>query len=83
MCIRDSLNSSEKTLVNLVGMDEESVKILKSKGVHTFDEMVQLKIKELSKIFKNHKNNYPYETWPIQARLALRGEWELIEEYRD
>ena len=64
-------------------MDEDSIKILQLKGIHTFDEMVQMKIRELSDIFKSNDKNYPYETWPIQARLALRGEWDLIEEYKN
>jgi hypothetical protein len=77
------LNNSDKTLIDLVGLDENALKILQSKGIHTFNEMVQMKIRNLSEIFESEEKKYPYETWPIQSRLALRGEWELIEEYKD
>ncbi len=76
------LEEEEKTLIDLVGMDEKALKTLNSKGIHSFEELVQMKIKELAKIFGDHSEKYPYETWPIQSRLALRGEWELIEEYK-
>lgn len=77
------LEQEEKTLLDLVGMDEDSIEILQLKGIHTFDEMVQMKIRELGDIFNHRNKDYPYETWPIQARLALRGEWDLIEEYKN
>ena len=77
------LEAEYKKLIDLVGMDENAIEILKTKGIHSFEDMVQMKIKDLKKIFIESTINYPVETWPIQARLALRGEWELIEEYKD
>jgi uncharacterized protein YfbU (UPF0304 family) len=77
------LEAEDKKLIDLVGMDENAIEILKTKGIHSFEDMVQMKIKDLKKIFIESTINYPVETWPIQARLALRGEWELIEEYKD
>lgn len=77
------LESQEKTLIDLVGMDEHSLGILKSKGIHSFDDLVQMKIQELREIFQEEPKEYPFETWPIQSRLALRGEWDLIDEYKE
>ena len=76
------LQSADKSLIDLAGMDQESIKILAKNDIHSFDDLMNLKIKAIKKLFEDSSTAYPVETWPIQARLAMRGEWDLIEEYK-
>jgi len=69
------LQEKTRSLNDLAGMDKESIKILKKHGIHNFNDLVQQKIKHLASIFGENPKSYPFETWPIQARLAIRGEW--------
>ncbi len=78
-------NKSDKKLSDLYGITHEIEKILNSEGISTFSDLSNTKIAALREILavhdKNQKGIDPLN-WPIQARIAEKGQWKILEEYK-
>lgn len=80
----DLEDEKEKNLMDLIGINSQIYALLLHHNISTFENLADVSIKELKTIIKssslNHKEHH-YSSWPTQARLAIDGEWELINEY--
>ena len=79
------LKDEPKGLSDLADIDKKVLKVFKKNEIYTFEDLIQTKISRLKFLLEGENLNtkkYPYQSWPIQARLAQKGEWDLIEEYK-
>jgi predicted flap endonuclease-1-like 5' DNA nuclease len=81
------LNGVKKTkdLTYLYGIDEKVQALLNENEIKTFADLSNTKIGELRAILALAGGNYELIdplNWPIQARLAEKGKWEILEEYK-
>ncbi|WP_284283551.1 hypothetical protein [Portibacter lacus] len=75
----------EKDLTYLYGINKKIQKILNQHDIVTFSDLSNTKIKNLKAILahagKKYKNIDPLN-WPIQARIAEKGQWDILDEYK-
>ena len=79
----DSL--SNKTIMDLPGIDTNIYALLIHQGISDFETLSETEIKSLKKWIKKaglSPKDYPFEFWPIQAKLAHEGKWNIIDEFR-
>jgi len=79
------LEKTDYSLRDLVGINHKIEAALKKHGILSFKDLTKKPISELKEILEQESlstKNKRYESWPIQARLALNGEWDLIKEYK-
>ena len=75
----------QKTLMDLVDINDKVFAVLLNAGIETFQDLTEAKIADLRLLLEisgMKPKKYQYGTWPIQARLAQKGEWDLINEYK-
>lgn len=90
------ISSKMKTLSNDVllsdnlkmieGIGPKIEQLLKANGLRTFSELSKASVDTISDILKNAGTRYQMHdpsTWPRQADLAERGEWEKLKEWQD
>lgn len=68
------------------GIGPKIEQLLKANGLRTFSELSQASVDTISDILKNAGTRYQMHdpsTWPRQADLAERGEWEKLKEWQD
>lgn len=71
-------------LTKISGIDNRIQRDLKEANITSFAELRDIKTKDLVAL----KNNQPYiekeiETWPHQASLAAKGEWNKLTDYQN
>lgn len=74
-----------KDLSFLHGITEEISEILKENGITSFKDLSNTKIAELRGILALAGEKYEKIdplNWPIQARIADKGQWEILDEYK-
>lgn len=73
-------------LTRIEGIGPKISGILQAAGIHTFAQLAQTEVSRLKQILAEsnlkHRLAKP-DTWPQQAGLAARGEWEALEELQD
>jgi predicted flap endonuclease-1-like 5' DNA nuclease len=68
------------------GIGPKIEKLLKKAGIGTWEDLAKAKKKALQKVLSDAGDAYRIHdpaTWPDQAKLALKGEWEKLKEYQD
>lgn len=81
----DNFIPEEKNLMDLVDLDAKVYAVLLSSEINTFETLAKTSTKQLRKILEKSGLNpeaYQYLSWPLQANLALKGRWNIIEEYK-
>ncbi len=73
-------------LKKLEGIGPKIEELLNAAGIHNFDQLASLSTEHLRPIldaagsqFKMHDP----KSWPYQAELAVKGEWERLKEYQN
>lgn len=82
--ITDTQPSDNLKMIEGIGPKIEQ--LLKSIGINSFYDLSQTKVEEIADILKNAGSRYQMHdpsTWPRQAELAVRGEWERLKEWQD
>lgn len=77
-------NPEDLTIIEGIGPILES--ILKDAGIKNWQELADTDSEELKNILLSEGPAYQIidpSSWPAQAKLALKGEWELLKEYRE
>lgn len=75
----------KSSLTDLYGITGEIQAILAEHDIFTFDDLSKTSISDLKHIL--NKGGEKFNTvnplnWPLQARLAVKGHWDVIKEYR-
>ena len=78
--------SNDDDLTKIEGIGPKIKEVLNSHGIYTFKQLH----KTTRNTLKNHLNNagpqfkmHEPESWPHQAGMAYRGEWDKLKEYQD
>lgn len=75
----------ERNITELYGITPEIAKILNNENIFSFSDLSNTKIIRLKEILSaaggKFKEINPLN-WPIQARIAEKGQWEVLEEYK-
>lgn len=73
-------------LTKISGVTPEVKTILKQEGVNSFTDLRDIKRQSLQsfqdKFISKDTNRKEIETWPHQASLAAKGEWNKLKEYQ-
>jgi predicted flap endonuclease-1-like 5' DNA nuclease len=80
----------ERTLVHpddlsrLSWLGKKGQRVLNGAGIKLFEQLAALSPRELETLLDatGFRAQHP-ETWPEQARLALKGDWDAIRRYKD
>ena len=80
----------ERTLVHpddltqLWGLGEKGQRVLNAAGIKLFEQLATLSPSKLKVLIDatGFRAHHP-ETWPEQARLAVKGDWDAIRWYKD
>jgi predicted flap endonuclease-1-like 5' DNA nuclease len=68
------------------GIGPKIEKLLKKAGIGTWEDLAKAKKKTLQKMLEDAGDAYRIHdpaTWPGQAKLAVKGEWDKLKEYQD
>lgn len=73
-------------LTKISGINSDVQAVLKKEGINSFIDLRDIKSQTLKLIqdkkLPNTSNKRQIETWPHQASLAAKGEWNKLEEYQ-
>lgn len=73
-----TLNASKKPLTMIEGVGKKEVLLLKRIGIESLDDLSKMSfldlLKELEKLGSTEHLKH-FETWQLQARLIMQGEW--------
>ncbi len=76
----------EKNLTYLFGISDDIQDLLRKNGIEDFSDLSLTKIAELKAILSTDPErrfeNVDPLNWPIQARIAEKGQWEILDEYK-
>jgi predicted flap endonuclease-1-like 5' DNA nuclease len=65
------------------GVGEDIEKLLKSGGINTWEDLANTSVDRLHALLDNAGYDRDATSWPVQARLAVNGDWDLLEEYQE
>jgi len=69
-------------LKKIEGVGPKIEKLLNEAGISTFSDLSKAKMTLLKKVLENAGNRFRMhnpETWPVQAKLAVEGNWTKLE----
>lgn len=72
------LNASKKSLTMIEGIEKKEVLILKRIGIESLDDFSKITFQDLLKELEKQGSTEHlkhFETWQLQARLIIQGEW--------
>ena len=76
--------SEEDDLVQIEGIGPKTARVLRDAGIYTFVQLAEIDMEQLKEILRNAElRGADPSTWPEQARLAARGDWEGLASLRD
>jgi len=79
------LTEKERDLTYLYGISESIQDILNENSIFSFNDLSNTKIADLRGYLalagEEYENIDPLN-WPIQARIADKGQWEILDEYK-
>ncbi len=83
----DKINSSKKSLkkddfTKIEGIGPKISETLIKAGVKTFKDLSEQKTSKIDEIISGVRGNHDSTTWPEQARMAHKGEWEKLEKWQ-
>lgn len=68
------------------GIGPKIEKLLNAQGIRTWQDLANTQASQLRSILHsagpNYRIHFP-DTWPIQAAIAVKGDWEAFREYTD
>lgn len=68
------------------GIGPKIEKLLNARGIQTWKDLANTQVSQLRSILHsagpNYRIHFP-DTWPIQAAIAVKGDWEAFREYTD
>lgn len=66
------------------GIDAQTEAHLKASGIESWEDLADSTTTRLRSLLRSNPElpQKDPQTWPIQARLALNGDWDLLEEYQ-
>ncbi|MDF1512656.1 MAG: peptidoglycan DD-metalloendopeptidase family protein [Anaerolineae bacterium] len=71
-------------LTMIWGIGDKTQAILHAAGIYIFDQLVDITPRRLAEIIGESELRSRFiPTWPEQAQLASRGDWEALENYND
>ena len=77
---------SPDDLTIIEGIGEQLQAILKNAGINTWEDLAETDQDQLSAILVASGPGYQIVdtgSWPAQAQLAINGEWDLLNEYKE
>ncbi len=77
--------SPKSSLTDLYGITNEIQGLLAEHDIFTFDDLSKTSISDLKHILNAGGEKYNAVNplnWPLQARLAVKGHWDVIKEYK-
>ncbi len=72
-------------LQNIEGIGPKIAELLNAHGIYTFAELAETEVERLRQILQEAGPRYRLadpETWPAQARLAMKGDWAGLREFQ-
>lgn len=84
--LRPAAGPDVSNLQTIEGIGPKIESLLKSGGISTLHDLADSPMERLWEILDSAGEAYRIhdpETWATQARLAVRGEWELLREYQN
>ncbi len=77
--------SGDDDLTKIEGIGKKAVSILKAAGVTSFAALAAMTPDKITTTLKDGGFGAPFnpETWPRQADLAAKGEWDALKELQD
>lgn len=77
--------SSDDDLTRIEGIGKKAASILKDAGVTSFAALAAMAPDKITTTLKDGGFGAPFnpETWPKQADLAAKGEWDALQEMQD
>ena len=75
-----------KSLTEIYGITTEIEELLNANNILSFEDLSKTKISRLKEILAHQSPKFKKINplnWPIQARLAIQGQWDILDEYRD
>ncbi len=78
--------SSKDDLTKIEGIGPKIAEILTKNGIATFEGLGNAKAKDLKAILENVGSRYKMHdptTWPKQAKLAAKGDWDKLAKLQD
>ena len=79
-------SSSERDLTFLHGITPAIQKVLNKEKIYSFSDLSRTKISSLRAILAKNGNQFSKINplnWPIQARIAEKGHWDILKEYKE
>jgi large subunit ribosomal protein L21 len=71
-------------MTEIEGIGPKISSVLAEAGITSFAQLAATEVVELERILREARVRLAYpETWPEQAELAARGEWELLTALQD
>ncbi|MEO1436612.1 MAG: 50S ribosomal protein L27 [Bacteroidota bacterium] len=73
-------------LKKIEGIGPKIAELLSNAGISTFGQLAAASVDQLKEILSNAGNRYAAHnpsTWPQQAELAAKGEWDALKKWQD
>ena len=70
-------------LTRIEGIGPKISGILHDAGIHSFAQLAETDVETLQKILQGKVRLFFPDTWPEQAALAARGDWEALKTLQD
>ncbi len=83
---KTSTSNSSDDLTVIEGIDPKIKEILHSKGINTFQQLSNSDTELLKRYLveaDSHLSKHETESWPHQAAMAEKGQWEELQIYQD
>lgn len=78
--------TNQNDLKIIEGIGPKIEKLLNANGIQTWQDLASSEASQLRSILNsagpNYRIHFP-DTWPIQAAIAVKGDWEAFREYTD
>ncbi len=78
--------SDPKDLKIIEGIGPKIEQLLKDAGINNWQDLAEAEVEKLNEILHAAGDSYRIHdpgTWPNQAQLAARGDWDLLYQYQD
>ena len=73
-------------LVKIEGVGPKIARLLNAAGIHSYSDLAKAKVKDLEKVLEEGGSSFNMaepESWPKQAGLAAKGDWDALQRLQD
>jgi len=73
-------------LAKIEGIGPKIARLLNAAGIHGYDDLAKTKVKDLEKVLEEGGSSFNTaepDSWPKQARLAAKGDWDALQRLQD